>query len=397
MNALPDEWDGRAGKLMHVVIKRKIVDKNAMYGDFTALPRVPLCCKCKTPFNYSWRNGGNSDEALQEQNDLLVKHAKPTLQATATDSQDSGTVAHSSNAPLRVLLGLKGKVRNMVGIMRGASELAGRGARGPLAGAGTRAQPELWYGRDFRRQLKTYFKPELERPSLSPRGGRYPMGTEVACFAGKETWYPGTIAASRENNTYDVRYDNGDIAQHVFPHMVRFAPIHRDSRLLCFYYGLALISAMAWPLAGFGYLSEPTSDSEAGSATAGTLVATPALALGVAGVWAVMAQFGVIYRENKSAGLPMTLRYAVIVALPSASLALVGGTTMAKVSNPSSAGSWVEVSPTYRLLSGCCAASEQKWASGQARGRRLLNDKIWLCMEHKEVEKVGGDAVSSDM
>lgn len=361
MNALPDEWDGRAGKLIHVVVKRKTVDKNALYGDFKTLPRVPLCCKCKTPLNYCWRNGGTSDEALEQQNDIQpAAHPKPTRVATAADSQDSDAVAHSSNAPLRVLFGLKGKIRNMVSNVRETSELSGRAARGPPAGAGgTGAGPELWYGRDFRRQLKTYFKPELERPSLSPRGGRYPVGVKVACFAGKQAWYPGTIAASRENNTYDVTYDDGDIAQHVFPHMVRFTPIHKDSHLLCFYYGLILTAAIAWPLAGFRYLSDTTisSNSEASSTTAGALVATPALVLGVAGVWAVMAQFWVIYGENKRAGLPVTVRYAAIIALPSASLALVGGTAVAKASNPSSAGSWVEVSLAYRLLSGCCAAS----------------------------------------
>ena len=204
--------------------------------------------------------------------------------------------------------------------------------------------PELWYGNEFRRQLKTYFNPELERPSLSLRGGRYSIGARVACFAGRDTWYPGAVATSRENNTYDVRYDNGDIAQHVFPHMIRFEPTHSDSALLCCYYGLALAAAATWPLMGVWYFSTTTTTTTTEEAEGmGAVIAVPALMVGVTGTVAVVLQFGAIYRENKSTGLRMMVKYAVVAALPSASLALVGITTIAKALHPSSTGSWVKV------------------------------------------------------
>lgn len=295
MNILPDKWDGRPAKAIQLVVKRKVVDKQALCGAFKTKFRVPQCAKCQTPFNYTWRNGGPDDRGQQQ-------------------SLGSNTFSAQASA----------------------------------GGIGTAvdddAAPELWYGREFRRQLNTYFKPELERPSLSLRGGRYSVGARVACFAGKEAWYPGTVAASRDNNTYDVRYDNGDIAEHVFPHMVRFEPARTYSGLLCFYYGLALASAVVWPLTGFEYFSGT------GSRTEGALVALPALVIGAAGVMAVAAQFWVLYGENKGAGPCVTARYATVMALPSASLALIGGLSMAKAFSTSSTGSWVVVSRTIEFV-----------------------------------------------
>lgn len=211
---------------------------------------------------------------------------------------------------------------------------------------------ELWYGREFHRQLKTFFKPELPRPVLlHGQSGRYPVGARVACFAGKEAWYPGTIEASRENNTYDVRYDNGDIAQHVFPHMVRFEPIHSgDSRLVCLFYALALVAAVLWPMTGYYYWSTiptataaTTSDEETMDFNRGAMVAAPAFALGVVGVVGVTIQFWAIYDGNRSAGVWVTARYAGVIAATPAALALVGGSALIKAANPSTSGTWVEV------------------------------------------------------
>lgn len=306
-----------------------------MYGAFRTKPDVPLCSKCQTPFNYSWRN------EVVENAPLNFAWNAPASSARVSDSRTDavsidGTLGGTDD-PAQPLTLAGAKVRGWVRrlVRRGRAMRQGARARG-IGG------PELWYGREFQRQLKTYFKPELERPSLSKKGGRYAVGARVACFAGKEAWYPGTVEASRENNTYDVRYDNGDIAQHVFPHMVRFEPTHRDSTLVCFFYGLALAAAAMWPLVGSIYFS--TSDSDKGDSERDSIVAAPALVLGLAGVAAVAAQFWAIYSANRIAGFCLTARYAVVIALPPASLTLVGCTAFAKASNSLSGGSWVEVS-----------------------------------------------------
>lgn len=360
---LPENWTGRAGKVIQVVIKRKEVDKQAMYGAFKTRPGVPLCGKCHTPFNYSWRSGGDSDQTPQQQRQRQLLEAALSRPATAASSapsaapgtdadvgkdEDQGTGGLSFAGFLGVLTKAVGFMHALVSRSRRRRDKNKLIDAGGGAEAGDAAvEPELWYGREFRRQLTTYFKPELERPSLSSPlaqgggrmggGGRYPVGARVACFAGKEAWYPGAVVASRENNTYDVRFDNGDIAQHVFPHMIRFEPIHTDSHLLCFYYGLALATAVAWPLAGFGYFYSST------TADATAIVALPALVAGVAGALAVAVQFCEIYAENKSAGLGVTAKFAAIFSLPALSLAVVGGLAVLKALNPASSGSWMEV------------------------------------------------------
>lgn len=390
---LPDEWVGRAGKVVQVVIKRKLVDTRAMYGSFKTKPGVPLCPKCQTPFNYSFRNG-RGQLPQQQRRMLEAALSRPTTLASPTTARnpapsgaragtDAGvdeaadTTGGDASLTYRMRVTKKAEafidsLTKMVGFIHGLFSpsrrrrdknklIDGGGGGGGGGGRGdgsaadnaAAAEPELWYGREFRRQLKTYFKPELDRPSLSSPlergGGRYPVGARVACFAGKDTWYPGTVVASRENNTSDVRYDNGDIAQHVFPHMIRFEPTHRDSRLVCCYYGLALAAATAWPLAGFYYFS---TTADGATTTAAAVVALPAVIVGAAGVLAVAVEFWGIYSENKNTGVFGTAKIGAIFALPSLSLAAVGGLAVGKALNPASAGSWVEV---RRGESACCA------------------------------------------
>lgn len=352
---LPDEWAGRAGKDVHVVIKRKEVDTRAMYGIFKTKPAVPLCSKCHTPFNYSWRNGGGSDKLVHQRQQRLLDVAlsrpttaastaaaaagsatDPALPAAVDGPMDAENGGVAAAAYRRVLAKAARFIRGLCSPCR-RRRAASRKPFDGGGGAGAVEEPELWYGREFRRQLKTYYKPELSRPAF---GGRYPVGARVACFAGKDAWYPGAVAASRENDTYDVRYDNGDIAQHVFSHMIRFEPVHADSRLTCCYYGLALAAAAAWPLAGSWYFS---STSGTTSASAAALVALPALVVGTAGTLAVAFQFWEIYADNRSTGVCVATKFAVIFALPSMSLALVGGLAVVKALKPASAGSWVEV------------------------------------------------------
>lgn len=351
---LPDNWDGRAGEAVHVVIKRKTVDKQAMYGDFKTTPNVPRCNKCRTPFDYRWRNGSGADPTVSNNNPKAHgNHLLPTTPMTATITSavtakieaaraDTATVSRVDTGacqPPSIPVGqrLKRWIRRTRkrGLEIGASR-------------DSADQPGLWYGREFHYQLKTYFKPELQRPSLSSSlqggGGQYPVGARIACFAGKQSWYPGTIKTARGNNTYDVRYDNGDIAQHVFPHMIRFEPIHtRDSRLVCLFYGMVLAAAVIWPFVGFRYFSReggsPLSDR-------GPMVAAPALLLGLAGVTAVTLQWWTIYSGDRSAGLLETARYVAVFGLPSASLAMVGGTALVKAANPAISGSWIEVGNT---------------------------------------------------
>ncbi|CAM9281281.1 unnamed protein product, partial [Hapterophycus canaliculatus] len=358
VNMLPEEWVGRAGKLVQVVIKRKEVDKQAMYGVFKTKPGVPLCRKCHTPFNYSWRNGRGSNQSAQQLQQQLLDAtlSRPTTAASTTAGSAKKPTRPSGAAESNALEGKGGSIAvaigstltRLVGFLhrlvspsrrrRDKNKLIDGGGRGDeggpggLVGVGAKhapVEPELWYGREFRRQLSTYFKPELERPLLSSssacgagrisgagghgeRQGRYPVGARVACFAGKAVWYPGAVTASRENNTYDVRYDNGDIAQHVFPHMIRFEPVRSDSRLLCRYYGLAVAAAAAWPLAGFWYFSSTAAATTATTTTAGAVVALPAVAVGTAGALAVAAQFLEIYAENKSTGLLVAAKFGAI-------------------------------------------------------------------------------------
>lgn len=416
---LPDEWDGRAEKVVQVVIKRKLVDTRAMYGSFKTKPGVPVCRKCQTPFNYSFRNGrGQLPQQQQQQQQHLLEAdlSRPTTAASTTmagrnlalsgaragtdafvdEAADTAGGGVSSSSPtfsysafrtrlMRRKVGpFVDSLGDVVGFVHGLvspsrrrrnknklidSGGGGGGTSDNAAAARPAAQPELWYGREFRRQLTTYFKPELDRPSLSSPleqgGGRYTVGARVACFAGKDVWYPGAVVASRENNTFDVRYDNGDIAQHVFPHMIRFEPTRRDSRLLCCYYGLALVAAAGWPLAGFLYFSSSSSvdattaggsttdvasdgvsdvtATATATTTAAAVVALPALIVGAAGVVAVVFQFWGIYAENKRTGVFVTAKFGAIFALPSLSLAAVGGLAVTKAMNPASAGSWVEV------------------------------------------------------
>lgn len=372
MNKLPDDWVGRAGKVVRVVIKRKEVDKQAMYGAFRTKPGVPVCRKCQTPFNYSWRSGGGSDLSPQQQQRererLEAALSRPATAASSAPADlGAGKDEGEDTGGLPLVARVLGALTKALGFVHAlVSQSRRRRNKNKLIDAGgdpgardAADEPELWYGREFRRQLTTYFKPELERPSLSSSlargggrtggngGGRYPVGARVSCFAGKEAWYPGAVLASRENNTYDVRFDNGDIAQHVFPHMIRFEPTHTDSRLLCCYYGLALAAAVAWPLAGFGYFRSST------TADAAAVVALPALVVGVAGALAVAVQFWEIYAENRSAGLWITAKFAAIFALPSLSLAVVGGLAVSKTLNPESTGSWVEVRSSFRASSSC--------------------------------------------
>ena len=370
---MPDDWVGRAGKVVKVVIKRKEVDTQAMYGAFKTRPGVPLCRKCETPFNYTWRNGGDSDLSAQQRRQLqLLENAlsRPATAASAVEGSARSPVGSAAGDDENEKHGGASRLTKAVGYVhallspsrrrRDKNKLIDAGGGGAAGGRDggddTVTEPELWYGREFRRQLTTHFMPELDRPSLPSslaRGaggggggaGRYPVGARVACFAGKGAWYPGTVAASRENNTYDVRFDNGDIVQHVFPHMIRFEPTRSDSRLLRCYYGLALAAAAGWPLSGFLYFSSAaTADTTAAAATAAAAVALPALVVGAAGAVAVVVHFWGIYAENKSTGLCVPAKFAAIFALPALSLAVVGGLAVAKALDPASAGSWVQAS-----------------------------------------------------
>ncbi|CAN0324131.1 unnamed protein product, partial [Ectocarpus sp. 12 AP-2014] len=328
VNMLPDEWNGRTGKDVHVVIKRKAVDTRAMYGLFKTKPGVPLCSKCHTPFNYSWRNGGGSDKLMQQRQQRLLDAAlsrptsaastavaagsatDPALSAAADgpmDAENGGVAAAAAHR--RVLAKAARFIRGLCSPCRRRRAASSKPFDG-RGGSDAVEEPELWYGREFRRQLMTYFKPELSRPAAG--GGRYPVGARVACFAGKDAWYPGVVAASRENDTYDVRYDNGNIAQHVFSHMIRFEPVHADSRLTCCYYGLALAAAAAWPLTGSWYFSSTSAATAAAAASAAALVALPALVVGTAGTLAVAFQFWEIYSDNRSTGLCVATKFAVI-------------------------------------------------------------------------------------
>lgn len=319
MNAFPSEWNGRAGKKLQVVIKRKVIDKQAMFAVFKTKPNLPLCSKCQTPLNYTWRNR-RKDEVAQQ------LHGFDEIRSGATSAEKAGAtgttppqIASDSLSPLKPIRNLLTSIQNLV----------------KEEGYDYSGAPELWYGREFRRQLETYFKPQLERPSLSTRDDRYPVGARVESFAGKTAWYPGTVTASRENNTYDVCFDNGDVAQHVLQHTVRFQPTHTDSSLVCCFYGLVLAAAVFSPLAGVGMCS--------GAALAAIL----ALLLGVAGVFAVVVQFCAIFRENREAGPWISACFTVVLALPWASLGLLGALSIAKISTAnshSSVGSWVEVS-----------------------------------------------------
>ena len=315
---------------MRIVIKRKKVDTQTMFAVFNTKPSFPLCRKCQTPFNYTWRNSRTDIVTLRHISDLGGRKDCTSTDLNSGAAPEMVTEEAGKIPPYKASKCLINSVGHFVAST--SNPITGR-----IDPAGA---PELWYVRNFRRQLDTYIKPQLKRPSLSTQGGRYPSGARVECFEGKGVWYPGTVTVSHENETYDVLFDDGDIAQLVFPHMVRFQPIHTDSSLVCCSYGLALAAGVIWPLMGFVYLSGVDSKRR------GALVALPALLLGAIGVFAVVIQFFGIFKENRSAGPCTPAWYAAIMAVPWASLVLVGGLSVAKASSmsPSSPGSWLEVS-----------------------------------------------------
>lgn len=357
VNAFPAHWNGKPGKAMHVVVKRKKIDTQAMYGVFKTKPDAPLCTKCLTPCNYMWRSR-RLDQALRsltnegssKSDHRRLPEASNRCEESVTSfgaSIDEGSAAIvESGTPLSSVNLLCSKFRDRQrDLMRHARRIC-QGTDGGVGGS----QHELWYENEFQHLLKIYLKPEVARPAPL-QGGRYPIGSRIACFAGKRVWYPGTVEVVRQNNTYDIRYDNGDIARHVFPRMIRFEPVRRDSRLARFFYGLALGAAVFWPLRGFLHFSLDREDQggqegQGGqeSPNQGALLPASALVLGLAGIVAVAGESWAIYKRNKRAGLCVVARYAAMVALPPASLALTGGLVTIKVSRPSSAGSWIEVS-----------------------------------------------------
>lgn len=317
INAFPSEWNGKPGKKLQVVIKRKAIDKQSMFAVFQTKPNFPLCRKCQSPFNYTWRNRRMNKVAQQ-------LHGFDEIRSGATSAEKAGATGATPPQIASNSLSFFKPIRNILPSKQNSVKEEGYDCSGGL---------ELWYGREFIRQLETYFKPQLNRPSLSTRYDHYPVGARVECFVGKTAWYPGTVTASRENNTYDVCFDNGDVAQHVLQRTVRFQPIHKDSSLVCCFYGLVLAAVVISPLAGVG-----------GGAV---FTAMLALLLGMAGVLALVVQFYAIYRENREAGPWIPACFAFALALPWASLGLLGGLSIAKLfvaNNHSSVGSWVEVS-----------------------------------------------------
>lgn len=330
---------------MCVVMKRKVVDTQAIYGVLKSKPDVPLCTKCRMPCNHVWRDRrvdqavrcvGRKDPPRRSQR--VIASDRPAVATVAEGDRDK----HPSTGDAHVFAPARTNNTLRAQMSRGLRSLTrfGTRLRQRLEEEGD-ARQELWYGKKFQRQLKAFYKPEIPRPSL-PERGRYPCGARVECFAERHVWYPGQVVASRDNETYDVRFDNGDVARHVFAHTIRFAPTRKDSRLACFLYGTALAAAVVWPLVGFQCAS---SGGTAWETSAGVqLAAAPALILGLASLVAVGSNVWAIYRSNSRAGLCLTAWYASIFTLPSASLTLTGAMVMAKGSGHPSAYPWVQVS-----------------------------------------------------
>ncbi|CAM9915937.1 unnamed protein product, partial [Phaeothamnion confervicola] len=107
----------------------------------------------------------------------------------------------------------------------------------------------LYYGLTFKKDVETRFAPRLQPlPPDAAAGERYAIGETVESTAGKGVWYPATVVAARDNDTYDVRHDDGETASHVFSHQVRRRIPRRYSPLLRLLFAGALVLAAGWPL-----------------------------------------------------------------------------------------------------------------------------------------------------
>ena len=60
---------------------------------------------------------------------------------------------------------------------------------------------------------------------LSGGSAGFAAGARVeARYGGEEEWYAGRIRAARDDGTYDVEYDDGDLEERVAVDLVRSAP-----------------------------------------------------------------------------------------------------------------------------------------------------------------------------
>ncbi|CAN0090105.1 unnamed protein product, partial [Discosporangium mesarthrocarpum] len=328
VNPFPQGWEGKAGSTLAIVVKRKEVDTQSMYTILKPRRVVPSCHKCYTPYNYRRRGlplpGGSS--VSQELPRLGRKsRGRQGIEAGSGQSalSDSGSQPHLTDSVLPpplagaaagepslgdggVTLTDKGRIlaRKLLVCKAGRAFLGmGRGSGPP----DFRCRDKLWYNGELRKQLKTYYRPQLPGPTLGP-GERYQVGARVLCYANKDVWYPGFVELLRENNTYDVRYENGEVVQHVFPHMIRFQPRHEDSPLIAFLYAMTLATAVVWPLLGFLYYSSTAEDAPALE----PLLPVPALVYGLVAAAAVATQFLAIYMADPRAGLYLCLSLAAL-------------------------------------------------------------------------------------
>ena len=62
-------------------------------------------------------------------------------------------------------------------------------------------------------------------PEAAPPTHAFAAGARVeARYGGEEEWYAGRIRAARDDGTYDVEYDDGDLEERVAVDLVRSAP-----------------------------------------------------------------------------------------------------------------------------------------------------------------------------
>ncbi|CAM9579361.1 unnamed protein product, partial [Choristocarpus tenellus] len=309
VNAFPEDWKGKSGTKLKVVVKRKEIDTQTMYAVVKTVRDAPSCSKCFTPYNYTGRliasrqgpgvrqprrphnRAATIDKINIDRKVLLAApppHSSPLESELESSNFNPGTAKHNW----------------MSAVIRKPMECFRRhiSKHTPLD-----QQQELWYTTAFRKDLTNYFRPQFPIPALGPQE-QYAIGARVFSCANKNVWYPGLVERSRNNNTYDIRYDNGGVARHVFPEMIRFQPVEHDSPMIVVLYAVALGVFVSWPLVGVLYYSSTAEDA----VRLEPLVAVPVLVFGLVACAAVATQFLTMCFRNGEASWSLHASFAAL-------------------------------------------------------------------------------------
>ncbi|CAM9564701.1 unnamed protein product [Chrysoparadoxa australica] len=309
LNAYPKGWTGRPSKGFRAVIQRRATNKAALYTRLKEVEVAPECRKCFTPCTYRLRASAEyrtrKDEG-EPQSELASKGA--------IEEGDEGGIQRRT--PFWEA-GVK-RARRWLGL-----DLQDQ-------------QGVLAYDYAFRQQMNTYFKPDMPRRTLPP-GERYSIGDRIETYANKGSWSAGTVLVVRQNNTYDIRFDNGEEARYVFPHMLRSVLEKAKSPLVRLWYGEVLLAMVIWPYVGLVCVQSTGSGNECGA-----VQAAPILMIALVTICGVAAQFTLIFIKTRLAGFWYVYAWALLYMVPFVFLLILGGSVASHLDeDPANSSSWM--------------------------------------------------------